>query len=145
VSAETNKEIVRKIEEAWDANAVDVLDQYFAPTFRSHSGVPMLPPGLAGAKIAHAASFESFPDRKMTIEGIYAEGDRVAVRTRMRGTNQGGFPAMRVPPNGNAVDIMSISIYRLEDGKVVEHWGQNDVLTLMAQLGVAPPGGPQSG
>ncbi len=97
--AEDNKQIVRKIEEAWAANDIDALDQHFAPDLHSHSASPMLPPGLAGAKMAHAASLQSFPDRHM-IEGLYGEGDLVAVRTRFRATNQGGFPAFGVAPTG---------------------------------------------
>jgi predicted ester cyclase len=75
----------------------------------------------------------------MTIQGLYGQGDRVCVRTRMRGTNNGGVPWLDVPANGRAVDISSISIYRLSDGVVVEHWGQNDAGLLPAQLGASPP------
>ncbi len=59
-----NKEVVRKIEEAWSSNKLDALDQYFGATFNNHSGVPGIPPGLAGAKMAHGAAMAAFPDRK---------------------------------------------------------------------------------
>src|SRR5438105_7661341 len=109
-----NKEVVRAVEEAWDRQDLDTLDRYFAPDFdNSASAVPGLPGGLEGAKMAHAASMHSFPDRKVHIEELLAEGDKVMVRARITGTNQGGFPMMNVPPNGAPIDIGFVGIYTL--------------------------------
>jgi predicted ester cyclase len=85
----------------------------------------------------------SFPDRKLEIVDVIDGGDRVFVRTRVTGTNTGGFPAFGVPPNGNGFDFEAWSVYRFEDGKVVQHWGMNDALALLMQLGaISPPDGP---
>ncbi len=131
-----NKEIVRTVEEAWDSQDLGALDQYFAPEFdNSASAVPGLPPGLAGAKMAHQGAMQSFPDRKVVIEEIVGDGDTVAVRTRVTGTNDGGFPLFSVPANGARIDFPAVGIYRFQDGKIVGHWGLNDALTLMMQLG----------
>jgi predicted ester cyclase len=130
---------VRSIEEAWDAGKLDQLDQYFAEDFdNSRSSVPGLPAGLAGAKMAHQGSMQSFPDRKVEILDVIAQGDRVFVRNRVTGTNQGGFPPFQVPANGKPIDIESWSVYRFKDGKVVEHIGMNDALTLLMQIGGLP-------
>ncbi len=52
--SEANKNIVRQIEEAWNANELDKLDAFFAPNFAQHSGPPpQLGSGLAAAKVAH--------------------------------------------------------------------------------------------
>ena len=139
----TNAETVRAIEEAWDGGRLDDLDPYFASGFdNSASATPGLPPGLEGAKMAHQGVMRSFPDRRIEIVDLIDGGDRVFVRTRVTGTNQGGFPAFGVPANGNPFQIDSCSVYRFEDGKVVEHWGMNDGLMLLMQLGAIPtPGG----
>jgi predicted ester cyclase len=135
-----NKDVVRAVEEAWDGQDLDALDQYFAPEFdNSTSAVPGLPPGLAGAKMAHQGAMQSFPDRKVNIEEIVGDGDRVAIRTRVTGTNDGGFPLFNVPANGAKIDFPAVSIYRLRDAKIVGHWGLNDALTLMMQLGAIQP------
>lgn len=132
-TAERNKEVVRAVEEAWDRQDIDSLDQHFAPDFdNSGSAFPGLPPGLEGARMAHQGSMTSFPDRKVQIDDLLAEEDRVVVRGRVTGTNQGGF--MHIPANGNPIDISFVGIYRLRDGKIVEHWGLNDAATLMQQL-----------
>ncbi len=139
MSEEQNKEVVRAVEEAWDRQDLDSLDQHFAPEFdNSAAGVPGIPPGLEGAKMAHGGAMQSFPDRKVHIEDLIAEGDKVVVRARITGTNQGGFPLMNIPPNGNPIDIGFVGIYTLRDGKIVSHWGLNDAATLMQQLQGAP-------
>jgi predicted ester cyclase len=133
-----NKEIVRSIEEAWDRNDLGTLDQYFAPDFVAHEAVPGLPPGLEGAKMAHQGSLQSFPDRTVGILDITGDGDLVAVRCRMTGTNQGGLAWANIPANGNKVDFQWISLYRFRDGRVVEHRAVMDLLGLMQQLGAIP-------
>lgn len=141
--ASSNADVVRAIEEAWDQGRLDDLDQYFAPGFdNTHSGTRGLPPGLAGSKVAHQGVTQSFPDRKVEILDVVEGGDRVFIRNRVTGTNQGGFPPFNVPANAKPFDIEAWSVYRFEDGRVVEHWGMNDALTLLMQLGAIPgPGG----
>jgi len=133
MSVEENKATVRAVEEAWDSQDLDALDQYFAGDFdNSQSGMPGLPGGLAGAKMAHQGVMQAFPDRKVEISDIVGEGDEVFVRTRVTGTNQGGF--LGTPANGNPFDIAAVETYRFRDGKIVQHWGMNDGMTLMMQL-----------
>lgn len=133
------KDIIRRLEEAWAANDLATVDQLLAPDLVSHDAPPGMPPGAEGAKAAHQMAMASFPDRRMTIEDLVGDGDRVAVRTTIRGTNTGGVPWLGVPANGRAVEIESISVYRVAGGRAVEHWGQNDLGRLMAQLGVPSP------
>jgi len=128
---------------AWDQGELDDLDQYFAPGFdNAQSRTPGLPAGLAGSKMAHQGVMQSFPDRKVEILDLVEGGDRVFVRNRITGTNEGGVPFFNVPANGTRFDIEAWGVYRLEDGRVVEHWGMNDALTLLMQLGaISGPGG----
>jgi predicted ester cyclase len=138
-----NADTVRAIEEAWDGGRLDELDRYFAGGFdNAASATPGVPPGLAGAKMAHQGVMQSFPDRKVEILDIVEGGDRVFVRSQVTGTNQGGFPIFDVPANGNPFQIEAWSVYRFDqDGKVVQHWGMNDGLMLLMQLGAIPAPG----
>jgi len=131
------KEIVRRVEEAWARNDLDALDDLIASDLVSHDAQPGSPPGLAGAKAGHSMVMASFPDRQQTIEQIVGDGDLVAVRTTTRATHT-GTPFFGVPPSSRKVQVESMSIYRVAGGKVVEHWGLNDGLTLMMQLGAIP-------
>ena len=135
--SEANKGIVRKIQEAWTTGRVDDLDQYFAPEFdNSTSAIRGLPVGLAGAKTAYAGTIQSFPDRKVEILDMIAEGDKVFMRNRVSGSNKGGAAFVGAPEaDGKPFTIESWSVYRFKDGKVVEHWGLNDAYGLAMQLG----------
>ncbi len=141
--AEANKEAVRRIEAAWQSNDLDALDELIAQDFVANTpGADQLPPGLAGAKAAHAGVPGAFPDRQVTVEDLVAEGDRVFVRCRMQATNNGtGLPWFGLPANGNKVDVEWITEYRFEGGKVVETFAQMDLAKMMQQLGAMPAPG----
>jgi predicted ester cyclase len=135
MSIEENKELVRRIEHAWDSGDLDALDELFHPDVTSNASVPFLPPGLEGWKISHLAMHRAVPDRKVTIEDMIAEGDRVAVRCRLRGTNLGGLAWAGAAPNGGPIDMEWITIYQIEQGKVKRCWALNDMSTLVRQIG----------
>jgi predicted ester cyclase len=139
--SEANKAIVRQIEEFWDAGKLDALDALFEPGFIMHNGVPGMPATLDTAKTAHQMSMQAFPDRRTLIEEIVADGDQVAVRMRMTGTNRGGLPWFNIPANDKPIDVQWISIYRLQDGRVAEHRAVMDLMGLMQQLGAIPAAG----
>ena len=65
--------------------------------------------------------------------------DTIVEESLFRGTNTGSF--LGAPPTGRPVQASSISIYRIANGKIVEHWGENDVIGVMVQLGLMPPPG----
>jgi predicted ester cyclase len=67
-------------------------------------------------------------------EDTIAEADKVVVRFTFRAAYGGGF--MNIPATGQQVAMPGIIIYRIADGKIVEHWMQVDSAVLMQQLGV---------
>ena len=137
--SEENKELIRRLEEAWSQNDMVGIDGFFADDFdNSATSMPGLPSGIEGAKMAHQGSMRAFPDRKTIIEDIVAEGDTVVVRGRYVGTNQGGVPFLNAPANGSPIDTAFVSFYRIKGGKIVEHWGLNDAAALMQQLSATP-------
>jgi predicted ester cyclase len=141
MTTEQNTAVVRAIEAAWDAGALDALDAHFAPDFNNRqSRTPGLPAGLAGAKLSHQGAIAAFPDRHVEILDTVAQGDRVFVRMRVTGTNTGGAAFLGQPEaNGAKIDFEMWGLYRLEDGRVVEHWGLNDGLSAMMQVGSLTP------
>ena len=102
-----NKQVVRSIEEAWDSNELDALDQYFAPDFdNAQSATPGLPLGLAGSKMSHMGVMAAFPDRRVTILDLVGDGDQVVIRARVTGTNTGGAAFLGAPePNGAKMSV----------------------------------------
>jgi predicted ester cyclase len=131
------KEIVRRIEEAWGRNDLAALDALVAPDIVNHDAPPGFPPGLEGAKAGHSMFMASFPDRRQSIDLVLGEGELAAVRSTVVATHTGA-PFLGVPATGRQVRVEAISIYRVEGGRAVEHWGLNDGLGLMMQLGAMP-------
>jgi predicted ester cyclase len=132
--AASNKETVRKVQAAWNENRLDDLDQYFAADFKANSNLQTAEPGLAGAKASHRKTSQAFSDRNVQIIDLIEDGDKVVMRNRATGKHTGNA-WMGAQGDGKAYDIESWSIYRFRDGKIVEHWGLNDAMRLLMQLG----------
>ena len=79
------------------------------------------------------AAFEGFADLERLVEDLLADGDRVVARWTTRGTHTGEF--MGIPATGRFVTTSGITIFRLEDGLIVEEWSESDTFGLLQQLG----------
>jgi steroid delta-isomerase-like uncharacterized protein len=111
-----------------------------ADDFVDHEEIPGITPDRAGVGQLFAMFRAAFPDTHWGPEDVIADGDKVVVRVRVQGTNDGPF--MGMPATGRKVDVNAIEILRFEDdGLIHEHWGVLDMLALLQQLG-AGPGGP---
>jgi predicted ester cyclase len=141
--SQDNVDLVRRLEEAYDAGTLDVVDEVLSSDLEPHTpGSDQIPPGIEGIKAATTMAMQAFPDRKVEIADIFGEGDLVVVRERMTGANNGGLPWFGIPANDKAVDYEWIQILRIADGKVVESWANIDLPKMMMQLGAMPgPGG----
>jgi len=118
---ESNKERVRTmLDEVWNGGAPERLPEFWAEGTR------------AEAEELHQILTAAFPDLRIDVEDVIAEGDRVVVRLRFRGTHLGPFQGME--PTGRSVEFGAIRIYRLVEGLVVETWAHQDSLGLVRQL-----------
>jgi steroid delta-isomerase-like uncharacterized protein len=137
VSAEENKAVLRRWIEAYNERDLQAEADVLAPDYVAH--VPAVPGPLEGLEAwrQFSGSFaEAFPDIRLSIEDIMAEGDMVAARVAFRGTHRGEFQG--IPPTGKEVAFTSIEVNRVVEGKVEEHWVELDLLGLMQQLGAIP-------
>lgn len=127
----------RFVEEVINGGNVDVVPELFSPEYVDHSAPPGAPPGLEGVKAVPKMFRGAFPDVHFTIQTMLEEGDKVATRVTGVGTHRGPF--VGVQPTGNRATWASHGIFRVRDGKIVEHWGQPDLLALLSQIGGIPP------
>lgn len=112
-----------------------------ADEFVEHQGGPGFPPTKEGMLDFFRNLLATFPDLRMAVEDLIADGDKAVARVRVTGTQSGEF--MGVPPTGARMDMELIDIMRFDRaGLVCEHWGVADMLSLMQQLGVVPAGAP---
>ncbi|MFO7635668.1 MAG: ester cyclase [Caldilinea sp.] len=123
MSAAENKALIRSYLGAISGNAKprNLLDRFI------DDADAILKQHIAGAEAA-------FPHYEMLAEDLIAEDDRVVVRFKIRGTHQGDF--MGIPATGRPIDVPGIIIYRIADGRIVEHWMETDAMSMMQQLGV---------
>lgn len=134
---EANKNVMRRIAaEVLDAKNLAAAEALVAADCVDHSAFPGQPPGLAGMRARWAMLFEAFPDFRITIHDIIAEGEIVALRTTGRGTHKGAF--FGIPPTGKEIVFHETNFNRIVDGKLVEHWADRGNLEVMQQLGAIP-------
>lgn len=96
-----------------------------------------LPPGFAGFQQWVTTIHTAFPDIHYTIEDMIAADDKVVTRVLVEGTHQDDF--MGMSPTGRSFRITGINIDRFAGDKMVEHWAEYDMVTMMQQLGLVPP------
>jgi steroid delta-isomerase-like uncharacterized protein len=141
MSTEENKAVVRRfLEECWNAGKLDVVDEIVAAEYVNRTE-PDQPPGPEAVKHLISTFRGAFPDVDNVIEDLVAEGDKVAVRVTIHGTHKGEL--FGIPPTEKRVKITGMAIYRLADGKLVEHWVTRDHLGLLQQLEIIPTFEPQ--
>ena len=76
---------------------------------------------------------QAFPDLQVTIQELVGEADRVAAHLLARGTHLGIYAGC--PPTGRHWTAACTAIYRVRDGRIVDHRATWDLLALMEQLG----------
>ena len=110
----------------WDANV--------SPGFRRHDpGLPYEVVGPSGLQRHHDVLLYFVAYVNMAIHTVMADGDKVLVCLRFRGTHRGELFGFE--PTGNAIDVEVFDLFRLDGGKLVEHWAMVDSLGLLRQLG----------
>jgi len=140
-TTEANKVLARLLlEEDISRGDEAVAERIIHPDFVDHTNPPGMQHGLAGHKAIVRLFRAAFPDQWWQIEDLIAEGDRVVARTTMRGTHRGDF--FGIPATGRAVTLPGVHVMRVADGKIAEHWGSNDDLGLLRQIGALPEPSP---
>ena len=136
--SEGNKTNVRRLfEEVWNQGYLPVADELIAPSYAHHDpSTPDFGRGPESEKKRATLYRTAFPDLRLTVEDIIAEGETVVARWSCRGTHKGDLNG--IAPTGKRVNITGISIARLTNGKMSEGFVNWDALSLMQQLGVVP-------
>jgi steroid delta-isomerase-like uncharacterized protein len=128
---EQNKILVQRFyDEILNGRKMDVADEILSPDYIDHSASA---PGLGNFKTYLAMITSVFPDIKVTVEDLFTDGNKVAVRLTIHGTQLGpfrGFPAAGRQTTWTGMDIIHIS-----DGKIAERWSERDFLDMLLQLG----------
>jgi len=135
MTLEENKALVRRFyEEVWGKGNFDAADEIFASDYVRHDLRPGNPiAGPEGQKRIAADFRAAFPDLRMEIDLMVAEGEFVVARWTTEGTNRGAWGS--VPATGKRARFSGVNIFRIANRKVVELWNHRDDLSVMQQLG----------
>lgn len=132
------KDIVERFcDQVWNKGRMAVADEFLAANCVCDD--PLTPARGREALKRHVAKLRSaFPDLRLTIEDMVAEDNKVVSRWSLGGTHEGALPSIGIRPTGKEMTFTGISIYRIEDNKIVEIWQEGDYLGLETQLGTRP-------
>jgi steroid delta-isomerase-like uncharacterized protein len=115
----------------------DVLSR-MADDVVDHQLPPEMPNGKEGAAQFFTMMFDSAPDMRFEILDTIISDNKVAIRSRVTGTQTGVF--LQMPATGKPFDVEGIDIVEVNDDlKVTQHWGIFDFAKMMQQIGLAPP------
>lgn len=133
MTTDANKQVVRRLyDECINPGRLDLLTELVSDDFVGPQGAH----GSAGFAAAISGLRAAFPDIKVTVEDVIAEGDRVTVRSSWQATHTGTFRG--IPPTGKRITNTSITIYQLADHKLVHSWIESDRLGTLQQMGASP-------
>jgi len=135
---ETNKAVaLRLANEVFSQGNLRTFDEIFADGYVNHTmPVPGVPGTKDGFKQLVLATRAAFPDVRVDVKDVVAEGDFAVFRDVVHATSRGEF--MGVPPNGKRIEWTEIHFLKIVGGRIVEHWANFDQVGILRQLGVLP-------
>ncbi|GAB3272741.1 hypothetical protein GCM10027449_09560 [Sinomonas notoginsengisoli] len=136
MSTEMSRTLVARFyEDVLNRRQFEVIDEIAAEDYAENDPLPGQGEGRQGLRDRVSALADAL-EPHFTVEDVIAEGDRVVVRWRNRGTHVGEF--LGLPATGKAFDIAGIDIYRVAGDRLTEHWHVVDQLAMLMQLGLIP-------
>jgi predicted ester cyclase len=131
---EQNKALVLQFYKAFDDRKIEQAFELLAPNFVAHlAGVPESL-DEDGFRQFGMSFYSAFSQGQHIFDEVVVSGDRVVTCGTFTATHLGAFQGL--PPTGKQISLSIMHIDRVENGKIVEHWGQGDALGLMQQLGI---------
>jgi predicted SnoaL-like aldol condensation-catalyzing enzyme len=129
---ENNKKLVEiLLKTVFQKHDFSKLDEIMMDDYIQHNAD--VPQGKTGFKHFFEIMFKAFPDFSYTMKKIISEGDIVMMWSTTTGTHNGMF--IDNPPTGNKLNFDVVDIFRIENGKIAEHWDVADTLKLFTLVG----------
>jgi len=145
LSAVAKAVVRRNTEEVQGKGNFDVFEELFADDFVDHTPQPNATPDKAGVRKLYTYMRAAFPDFHAEIHWQLADADRVTTYKTYYGTHEGAL--LGVAPTHRSVQFETVDVMRVQNGKITDHWGVANLLSLMQQIGgwVPPATSPKQG
>jgi predicted ester cyclase len=132
---QAHKDAIELAVERWNAHDERYYELY-ADDAPIH-GLPGIPETVDGMRGLFQQMWTSFPDVRVDLLHVAAEGDLLAAHFRVSGTHEGEF--LGASPTGNRIGVEAMGFFRFgPEGKAVERWTRLDEVALLTQLGLMP-------
>jgi steroid delta-isomerase-like uncharacterized protein len=132
--SQKNKEIVQSFYNAvFIRHDLSGLDECMRDDYIQHNAD--VPQGKAGFIKFFKETFRAIPDFKYTLKKMVAEDDIVMAYSTTTGRHTGGA-WLGKPATGNKLNFDVVDIFRVQDGKIAEHWDVADTFSLFKQVGI---------
>ena len=140
-SVDANKQLVRRFtDELYNQRKKDRIEAYVHPDFVDHSpGTGPESRGIDYVKDQWERNYAAFPDLRFELLDVLAEGDKVVARWKSDGTFSGTLSG--ATGHDQNVSVQGVSIFRIQDGKMIESWDFVDRVGMLLQSGfkILPP------
>ena len=133
---EQNRSVFEKIMTALNEKDINAMEGLIGDDFVDNDAMPGMPPGKAGMVGMMQMFVTAFPDLHIVVDQWISEGDLVVGVMTSSGTQSGEF--MGMPPSGKKFSVREIHVAKIVNGKMVEHWGLGNDMSMMQQLGAIP-------
>jgi predicted ester cyclase len=117
--ADDPKSVVQGFLAAMDREDHAAAARHFHRQYRSHSWGGDLLETWRRKQVSDAAGELSAGE--WTRQSLVAEGDRVVLHSTLRATHAGVL--LGVEGTARSIEFHSLEIWRIQDGKIIEHWG----------------------
>ncbi|PZU94408.1 MAG: ester cyclase [Pseudanabaena sp.] len=131
---EQNKALILQFYKAFDDRKIEKALEILSPNFVAHLAGTPEPLDKEKFKQFGMSFYLAFRQGKHIFDEVIVSEDKVITCGTFTATHLGEFQGL--PPTGKQISLSIMHIDRIEDRKIVEHWGQGDALGLMQQLGI---------
>jgi predicted ester cyclase len=134
MTTDTQKMIERIPLEVINDNRFELIDELYATDYVEHTPAPGVAPTREGFKQTAIALKQAFPDLRYTVEDVIESGDKIVHRLTASGTMKADY--LGIPATGKPATWTEVHIGRVANGRLTDHWGVIDQLSMLVQLGV---------
>jgi len=134
---DTREHVRRFIEDVYGQGRVELIDELVHEDYIEHPMPAGFSPDREGLKSFIHALHGALSDTHAELERVLVDDGQVAFRWRVTGKHTGEF--LGIPPSHNHVETTGNDVAVVRDGKIEERWCEQDLLSLMSQLGAIDP------
>lgn len=118
---------------------LEIMEELYSADYINNIAPFGLSKGVDGLYVLFGAFKDAFPDQHIVADSMVRSGNLVIARWTISGTHS-GTPFFGVPASGRRFEMTGVDIERIERGRIVEHWGAEDMLALLVDIGaIAAP------